>query len=148
MRIYIPVGIIASGKTTACRKWVEENQPAVHIEADDFRTIFSKKYTYDQATESIIWNLTMESAEGWLRFGYNVAVDDAVFFLGCRNRQNFEDNVRRHLRFPSDLDFMWDFIPNPTDEEVAERRGRESRGYTVEEWVAVARRQRGELKRD
>lgn len=71
-----------------------------------------------------------------------MALDDAVFFLKKYDRQCFEEII-------DGLDeIIWDFLQVPTDEEVAERRGREPRGYTVEEWVAAAQRQRGELEYD
>jgi len=142
MTIYVPVGIVASGKTAACRRWVEENQPAVHIEVNDFRTIFFKKYTYDPQVEKIIWNLMTDAAHTWTEWGYNVALDDAVFFLSNKRRQEFIYVI------DGCEDIVWDFMPMPTDEDVAERRGRESRGVPAETWVEVAHGQREELEYD
>jgi hypothetical protein len=143
-KVYAPVGIVASGKTTACHKWAEENN-AVIVEADVFRTIFYQKYIYDLRIEDIIWKLMRESTIEWLNHAVNVAVDDAVLFLKRMSRIRFQSEVR--LGAWPDYEFIWDFLPIPTDEQIAERRGKDGRGYSVEEWLEVAHRQRGELER-
>jgi len=145
LEIFVPVGIIASGKSTACREWAKENK-AVIVEVDAFRTIFYGKYVFDPNTEGLLWNLVMTAASEWLDQGVNVAVDDAVFFLKKKDRVRFQSTLAFNTRRP--YRFTWHFMPDPTDEQVAERRGKEGRGYSVEEWVEVAQRQRGELERD
>jgi len=145
LELYIPVGIVASGKSTACRKWAEEHE-AVIVEADALRTIFHHKYIYDPKTEGVIWNVMLAATSQWLDHGINVAVDDAVLFLKKKDRILFTQQLAFETRRPYRV--TWDFLPLPTDEEVAERRGKEGRGYSVEEWVEVAQKQRGELERD
>jgi predicted kinase len=144
-RVYIPVGIVASGKSTACRQWAEKND-AVIVEADVFRTIFHRKYVYDPSTEYIIRSIMEKSTIVWSNHGVNVAVDDAVSFLSKWNRVQFRSAVKREAW--NAVQFTWDFLPLPTDEEVVERRGREGRGYSVEQWLEVAHKQREELEYD
>jgi hypothetical protein len=143
LELYIPVGIVASGKSTACRKWAAESE-AVIVEADVFRTIFHRKYTYDPKTEDIIWKVMQVSTAEWLNHKVCVAVDDAVLFLKKKNRTMFELQLKCMTMYPYRV--IWDFLPLPTDEQVAERRGREGRGYSVEEWLEVAQRQREEME--
>ena len=145
LEIFVPVGIVASGKSTVCREWAKENK-AVIVEVDAFRTIFYGKYVFDPNTEGLLWKLVMTAASEWLNQGVNVAVDDAVFFLKKRDRVRFQSTLAFNTWRP--YRFTWHFMPDPTDELVAERRGEEGRGYSVEEWVEVAQRQRGELERD
>lgn len=144
-RVFVPVGIIASGKSTACREWAEAND-AVIVEADVLRTIFHRKYVYDLETEDIIWNVMVTAVAGWVDHEINVAVDDAALFLKKDNRIMFESQVAYATYLP--YSWEWRFLDVPTDAQVAERRGREPRGYTVEEWVAAAQRQRKELEND
>ena len=142
----MPVGIVASGKTTFSRQWAKENDPTIIIEVDKFRTLFHDVYTFDPEEENIIWDLVVKATSWWLDWNVNVVVDDAVFFLKKSNRIQFLSDVSGYCPFEYEVE--WDFMPMPTDEQVAERRGREGRGYSVEEWLEVARRQRSELEKD
>jgi len=145
LELYIPVGIVASGKSTACREWAEKHE-AVIVEADVLRTIFHRKYIFDPKTEDIIWKVMQVSTAEWLNHQICVAVDDANLFLKKKNRTMFESQLEFMIMYPYRV--TWDFLPMPTDEQVAERRGREGRGYSVEEWLEVAQRQREELEYD
>lgn len=143
--MYVPVGVVASGKSTVCRKWAAKNS-AVIVEADVFRTIFYGKYTYNPETEDLIWNLMVVAVGDWIDHGVNVAVDDATLFLSKKKRIQFQNSLAFHSILPYSV--TWDFLPLPTDEQVAERRAKEGRGYSPEEWVEIANRQKGELERD
>lgn len=143
IEVYIPVGVVASGKSTACRKWAEMNA-AVIVEADVFRTIFHRKYVYDPKTEDLIWGLTVEATAKWIDHGVSVAVDDAVFFLRHGQRREFENKLAFSTFRPYHVE--WDLLPLPTDEEVYERRSKEGRGYSPEEWVEIAHRQMNEME--
>lgn len=143
--VYIPVGVVASGKTTACRNWAQKNG-AVIVEADVFRTIFYHKYVFDPSTEDIIWKLMMTATADWVDHEVNVAVDDAVLFLKRKMRRDFANGLVFSTWRPFSV--TWDFLPLPTDEEVYERRSQEGRGYSPEEWVDIANKQKRELERD
>lgn len=134
MKLYIPVGTTASGKTTKCREWIKNNQPAVLVEADVLRTIFLGKYTFDPKLEGMIKSLMSSCAAHWLNSGYNVAVDDAVSFLTIEQRREFEDFL--DCEYNNDK-LIWDFLPIPTDEEVRERRQGTERGISLEQWVEI-----------
>ncbi len=133
MKIYIPVGTTASGKTTKCKQWVKENQPAVIVEADDLRTIFFKEYKYDPKLEPTIRLILESCVMHWLDAGYNVAVDDAVFFLTKDQRADFAN----YVLIPEEDELIWDFLPVPTDYEVLKRRKLESRGIDLKKWVEI-----------
>ena len=141
-KVYTPVGNTSSGKTTRCKQWAENNQPAVLIEADALRTLFFGKYIYDSKLEPTI-RLILESCVGhWLAIGYNVAVDDAVFYL---TRQQREEFVYESI-VPEQEQVIWDFLPIPTDDEVRERRKNEDRGIDLEEWVRIKNEQAAMLE--
>ena len=142
----MPVGIVASGKTTESRIWAKENSPSIIIEVDKFRTLFHDTYTFDPKEEQLIWDLVVTSASHWLLEHVNVVVDDAVFFLSRKRREEFISDLENWIPESFEYTPLWAYLPIPTDEQVAERRGKEGRGYSVEEWVAVARRQREELE--
>jgi hypothetical protein len=142
MKIYIPVGTTASGKTTKCREWISNNQPAVLVEADALRTIFFKEYTFNPKLENIILRILESCVMHWLNIGFNVAVDDAVFFLTKRQREYFVyENI-----LPTD-EVIWDFLPVPTDNEVRERRKNSNRGISLDEWVKIKNRHAEELEK-
>jgi len=145
MTIYIPVGTTASGKTTKCREWIKNNQPAVLVEADALRTIFFEKYTFDPKLENPIRQIMVACVLNWLDAQYNVAVDDAVFFLSKNDRKYFEDYVQELF---GRYEIIWDFLPIPTDEEVRKRRKGTERGISLDQWIEIKNRHAMLLEKD
>lgn len=145
MKIHIPVGIVASGKSAACREWAKKHD-AIIVEADKFRTLFHDQYMYVEEEEDLIFRLVVESVAWWASYDMNVAVDDAVFFLRKYDRAVFQMELTRRLSGIVPFVIEWDFLPVPTDEQVEVARGCNGRGFSVKRWLEVARDQREELE--
>jgi len=133
-RIYIPIGPIGSGKTTACKAWIAQHQPAVHIEGDALRTMLYGEYAYKPELEGALDNSIFVTSRDFWRNGVSVAIDDVAFVLRNYGLLTFSPSV------------VVDILPFVDEETAVARRMREPRGYTEGQWREVYRKHMQQLR--
>ena len=88
-KIYLPIGMIGSGKSTWARKFIKDNPGVKIVAGDDIRYMLAggKEYAYDKSLESAIFDVLLETTQTLLCHGYDVILDECYCSLSVGMRQ-------------------------------------------------------------
>ena len=144
--VFIPLGVIGSGKTKAGHEWAMKHPPCTYLEGDAIRTMLFGGYGFDKHLEDSIIEAMFILAGEATRYGYNVVLDDAT--LGYLDRYRAKtmawEIVKGYL--PPATPCIPHVVPLPTADECIRRRMLNPRGYSEEDWRRVYREQMREFE--
>jgi len=87
-RIYLPVGMIGSGKSTWARKFIAENSSVRIVAGDDIRLMLGGgAYEYDPILEPAVIDILMQATETALEYGLDVILDECYCSLSIAMRK-------------------------------------------------------------
>jgi predicted kinase len=95
-KVYVPIGIIGSGKSTWARTKVQElaaeGIDAVIVSKDPIRTMLRGEYAYDPQLESMVKRITVAAIDLALENGVDVIVDET--HLTKAKREDLVTHIR------------------------------------------------------
>lgn len=95
-KLYIPIGLWGSGKTTWAKNFVKENPDTKIVSADGFRLMLNGEYEYLVELDDIIDYCMIDTANNLLDNGYNVIID--VCNLTNERRKTWLAHIRTEWR--------------------------------------------------
>lgn len=131
MKLYVCVGMIASGKSTWARGQADKG--AVVISHDDLTAMLHARYRYEQRLRQAYRDSEELLADVWLAFGRDVIIDRT--HLTRESRERWTRFARRR-----DVECVAVCFATREPEVHAYRRlYSDARGRSYEDWLGVAR---------
>ncbi|MCK5604252.1 AAA family ATPase [Candidatus Pacearchaeota archaeon] len=108
-KLYLPIGLIGSGKSTWAREFIQANPYTKIVAGDDIRYMLAggKEYNYSKSLEPIILNILYDITRTLLRQDYDVILDECYCSLNREMRLriaeefNYDDVELTAVVFPT-----------------------------------------------
>ena len=137
-KVFILNGLPGSGKTTWVKNYVKEHPDTLVISMDDLRQHFhAGKYIFDMELEPAIRNISDQILEELI---FNTKRDIIIDETNVRKERRMKIiNSIRYIKSASPINEKIDIIAVilPETKDLLDRRMKNDRGYTREEWQEV-----------
>lgn len=81
-KLYLPIGMIGTGKSTWARQFIQTNPDTKIVAGDDVRFMLGGgKYKHDEQLEPAVENILFTATEALLNHGYDVILDECYCSL-------------------------------------------------------------------
>jgi len=139
-KLYLPIGLIGTGKSTWARQFIEANPNTKIVAGDDIRYMLAggKKYEYDAALEPTIIGILLSTTQTLLRLGYDVILDECYCSLSMEMRRH----VARKFDDRQTMKIAIVFPEKDMKDHIEDKVMKGLRGKTVGYWKRVFREMR------
>ena len=81
-KLYLPIGMIGSGKSTWARQYIKENPDTRIVGGDEIRfMLHGGEYIHDEAVQQAVLTILLDAAARLLEYGYDVILDECYCSL-------------------------------------------------------------------
>lgn len=135
MSLYLPTGMIGSGKSTWAREFIGTKVGIKVVAGDDIRYMLAggKKYVYDPALEPTVMDILFSSTRILLDHGYDVILDECYCSLNAEMRERVANAFKSpHIRITAVV-----FPERDMKDHIDDKVDKGLRGKSIAYWKNV-----------
>ena len=131
-KLYLPIGMIGSGKSTWARQYIKENPGTKIVGGDEIRFMLNGgTYTHDEALEQTVLTILLDSVGRLLDSGYDVILDECY----CSLNRAMRERVANVFRAATVIAVV--FPERDMQDHIDDKILKGLRGKTVNYWKRV-----------
>lgn len=132
-KLYLPIGMIGSGKSTWARQFIKDNPNTRIVGGDEIRFMLNGgDYLHHSSLEPIVLNILLDAVARLLHAGYDVILDECYCSLSR--------DMRKHVAsmFGADVEIIAVVFPErDMKDHIDDKILKGLRGKTVNYWKRV-----------
>ena len=134
-KLYLPIGLIGTGKSTWARQFIEANPGTKIVAGDSIRYMLAggSRYEYDAVLEPVILDILFDITHALLSHGHDVILDECYCSLSMEMRKH----VALKFADTSTMVIAIVFPEKDMEDHIEDKVMKGLRGKTVGYWKRV-----------